>query len=99
MTPTRRVSFAPRTLVEARAVSPLAMRKLRRFGLKDMALLSICPDDLISETRRMLHCDTPPVCLIWHTLKAYNKRCHAGRVRDGRPLLDEGFYECNPARS
>src|ERR1700677_327224 len=38
MTPTRRMSFAPRTLVEARAVSPLAMRKLRRFGLKDMVL-------------------------------------------------------------
>jgi hypothetical protein len=29
-------------LVEARAVIPLAMRKLRRFGLKDMALPSIC---------------------------------------------------------
>jgi hypothetical protein len=32
------VSFAPQTLVEARAVMPLAIRKLRRFGFRDMAL-------------------------------------------------------------
>ena len=43
MTPMRRVSFAPSTLVEARAVSPLAIRKLRRLGLSDMALCPFVP--------------------------------------------------------
>src|SRR5690348_6590961 len=37
MTPTRRVSFAPRTRVDARAVNPPAMRKLRRSSWCCMA--------------------------------------------------------------
>src|SRR5258706_15949905 len=36
-TPMRRVSLAPRTRVEARAVSPLAMIKLRRLSWCGMA--------------------------------------------------------------
>jgi hypothetical protein len=37
MTPTRRVSLAPRTRVEARAVIPVATMKVRRFIGVDMA--------------------------------------------------------------
>jgi hypothetical protein len=37
MTPTRSVSLAPRTRVEARAVIPVAMMKWRRFIGVDMA--------------------------------------------------------------
>ena len=37
MTPMRSVSLAPRTRVEARAVNPVAMMKLRRFMEVDMA--------------------------------------------------------------
>jgi hypothetical protein len=39
MTPTRILSLAPRARVELSAVRPLAMRKLRRVGFRDMALL------------------------------------------------------------
>jgi len=37
ITPMRRVSLAPKTRVEASALSPLAMMKLRRFMEVDMA--------------------------------------------------------------
>ena len=40
MTPTRSVSFAPSTRVEASAVSPLAMMKLRRFSILGVFLQS-----------------------------------------------------------
>ena len=40
MTPRRRVSLAPSTLVEARAVNPLAMIKLRRFKFAVTAIRS-----------------------------------------------------------
>jgi len=41
MTPRRSRSFAPKTLVEARAVSPPAIRKVRRSGVYVMALLCV----------------------------------------------------------
>src|ERR1700722_16476587 len=37
MTPRRTVSFAPSTRVEASAVSPLAMRKLRRLSIEPLS--------------------------------------------------------------
>ena len=42
------------TLVEARAVIPLAMMKLRRFGVKAWAPLQFIPDDLSSEHKTCL---------------------------------------------
>jgi hypothetical protein len=49
MTPMRMVSLAPNALVEARAVRPLAMRKLRRLVWNDMALLFFIPVDITNE--------------------------------------------------
>ncbi len=43
MIPRRMVSFAPSTLVEASAVIPVAMRKLRRFSIFDTLSLAAFP--------------------------------------------------------
>src|SRR5579871_245442 len=72
ITPIRSRSFAPHDFVEASAVSPPAMRKLRRLSWFVMTLLSICQSRGCYRFN-LKPCKHPNRLLLWLILLLHNR--------------------------